>query len=167
LTSACADEGWLAGVSLAPMRRGDVPQVVAIERLSFPTAWTAESYLRELRNPSSYYVVARQGQELVGYAGMWILSGEAHISTLAVHPSFRRRGLGRLLLRHLLAAARERGAARATLEVRESNHAAQALYESCGFQAAGRLHKYYADTGEHGVLMCRPLAAGEGEGGDE
>jgi len=140
--------------------------VLAIERACFPSAWTRESYLVELGNPSSWYVVARHAGEVIGYGGMWVIGDEAHITTLAVRPACRRRGLGSLLLSHLLGAAAPRGAAKATLEVRQGNLAAQSLYEKFGFEKTGELFRYYGDTGENAVVMWKTLAPGRERGRD-
>ena len=139
------------------MQPADLDEVLTIERLSFPSAWSRESYLRELRSRNSYYFVARLEGAIIGHAGMWTISDEAHISTLAVHPDRRRRGLGRRLLSHLIQLARRRHAARVTLEVREANYIARSLYRQFGFDETGVLPRYYGDTGETGVIMCKLL----------
>jgi len=157
LTSACGDTSWIESVTLEQMRPEDLAAVLDIERSSFPSAWSAESYLRELRNPHSYYFTARLGSELVGYAGMWIVAEEAHISTIAVHPQRRRRGVGERLMSHLMSVAKERQATRMTLEVREGNLAAQALYLKLGFRSAALVPRYYGDTGESALVMYRSL----------
>jgi len=161
LTSGCGKAAWLASVSIERMRREDVDAVRGIDRVSFPSSWSAESYLRDLRNRSSYYAVARADGEIVGYAGMWLIADEAHISTLAVRPDRRRCGLGQRLLIHLMEVAQERGAAEITLEVREANAAARALYEKFGFKSKGFIPNYYGDTGENGVVMS--LGRGDAE----
>jgi ribosomal-protein-alanine N-acetyltransferase len=142
------------------MRPTDLGEVLAIERRSFPSAWSRESYLRELRNRNSCYFVARLGEQLIGYIGMWIVEEEAHITTLAVHPGRRRCGLAQRLLHHLCAVALKHGAAKLTLEVRAPNRAAQELYRKCGFQEKGLLPRYYGDTGEDGILMAKALLTG-------
>ncbi len=139
----------------------DLAAVLRIERISFPSAWSAESYLRELRNPSSYYIVARWRGEIVGYAGMWVIQDESHVSTIAVHPAYRGRGLGETMLRHLMGVAREREATRMTLEVREENETAQNLYIKLGFRVEGLIPGYYGDTGENAFVMARDLTEGE------
>jgi len=153
LTSDCDERSWVTAVSIEPMSPQDVGAVCEIDHLSFPSAWSVDSYLRDLRNPNSYYVVARLHGEIVGYAGMWVVADEAHISTLAVHPSRRRCGLGRRLLSHLIMAARERKVVKITLEVREANLAARTLYEKFGFRSEGTIPHYYGDTGENAVMM--------------
>lgn len=161
MTSGCNDTDWLDALRLDPMQPEDLDSVLAVERVSFPSVWSRESYLRELRNHNSYYIVARLGEEIIGHAGMWVALDEAHISTLAVHPARRRRKLGRFLLSHLIQVARKKQAALITLEVREGNLAAHGLYQQFGFQPRGRLPNYYGDTGENALVMCKQLATGD------
>jgi len=138
---------------LVPMAREDLDRVVVIERQSFPTVWRREAYERELLNPSARYLVAKLGDQVVGYAGMWAIADEAHITTLAVAPEYRGRGIGERLLVGLLEAAEDMGASRVTLEVRESNSAARALYDKYEFEAVAHMRGYYPDTGEDAVVM--------------
>jgi ribosomal-protein-alanine N-acetyltransferase len=161
LTSGCGDAEWRESASIEPMQKDDIEAVREIDHLSFPSSWSAESYLRDLRNRSSYYIVARLNGDVVGYAGMWLIADEAHISTLAVRPDRRRCGLGQRLLTHLIAVARDRGAAEITLEVREANMAARALYQKFGFASKGLIPNYYGDTGENAIVMS--LGRGEAE----
>lgn len=161
MTSGCDDTSWLDALRLDPMQPEDLDSVLAVERLSFPSVWSRESYLRELRNRNSYYIVARLAGEIIGHAGMWVALDEAHISTLAVHPARRRRKLGRFLLSHLIQVAEQKGVARIALEVREGNLAAHGLYQQFGFQSRGRLPHYYGDTGENALVMCKTLATGD------
>ncbi len=135
----------------------DVPTVLRIERASFPSAWSAESYARELRNPTSYYIVCRWRGDIVGYAGMWVIEDESHVSTIAVHPGYRGRGLGEAMMLHLISIARTRGATRMTLEVREQNEIAQNLYVKLGFKVEGLIPGYYGDTGENAFVMAKDL----------
>ena len=157
MTSGCGERSWLDSVTLEPMDPYDLAAVLRLERVSFPSAWTPESYLRELRNENAYYVVARGEGEVIGYAGMWVIAEEAHISTLAVRPDFRRRGLGKTMLRHLMQIARARQATHMTLEVREQNEIALALYRKLGFEPRALLPHYYGDTGENAYVMAREL----------
>jgi ribosomal-protein-alanine N-acetyltransferase len=162
LTSDFASSGdreWLHEVTLERMSPFDIAAVLRIEHVSFPSAWSAESYLRELRNPTSYYIVARWRGDIVGYAGMWVIPDEAHVSTIAVHPEVRRGGLGEAMMRHLIGVARARGATRMTLEVREANEAAQSLYTKLGFIVQGIIPRYYGDTGENALVMAKDLTA--------
>jgi ribosomal-protein-alanine N-acetyltransferase len=140
-------------LAIVPMAREDLDRVVVIERECFPTAWRRESYERELLNANARYLVARVGERVVGYAGMWVIAPEAHITTVAVEAEQRGRGIGERLLVALLEAAQDMGASRVTLEVRESNQVARALYEKYGFEAVAFMRGYYPDTGEDAVVM--------------
>lgn len=157
MTSGCDEPSWMASVTFDPMSPFDLAAVLRIERASFPSAWTPESYLRELRNPNACYLVARCQGEVIGYAGMWVIAEEAHVSTLAVRPDLRHRGLGQAIMCHLLEVARTRQARRMTLEVREQNEVALALYRKLGFETRGLLPHYYGDTGENAYLMYKDL----------
>ncbi len=146
-------------VAIVPMEERDIPQVAAIDQLSFANPWSAESYRYEvMANRASHFWVllapaAEAERQVVGYAGFWLIVDEAHIGTLAVHPLWRRRGLGERLLVTLLGQARELGAVMATLEVRAGNLAAQRLYLHHGFGVVGRRKKYYQDNGEDALLL--------------
>ena len=142
------------------MRIGDVASVLAIERLSFSSPWPAYAFEQELTaNRLAHYVVARSDDRVVGFAGIWLMVDEAHVTTFGVHPDHRRRGVGRRLLLRLAELAIELGSARMTLEVRVSNAPAQALYRSFGFRVAGRRIAYYSDDGEDALVMTTPELA--------
>jgi ribosomal-protein-alanine N-acetyltransferase len=146
-----------ARVVVDPMRIEDVPAVHEIERLSFATPWPAYAFEQELRgNRLARYVVARAGETVVGFAGIWLMVDEAHITTFSVHPDWRRQGIGRQLLLNLVELSGTLRARRMTLEVRSSNDAAQALYRSFGFAVAGRRPRYYTDDGEDALVMTTP-----------
>ncbi len=141
-------------VLVEPMRLEDIPEVLEIERQSFSTPWPKDAYRRELlENRTACYLVARENGAVVGYAGMWVVSEEAHITTIAVDPKQRRRGIGKRLLVALVEEARARGARWLTLEVRRSNHAAQALYRKFGFREVHVRPRYYSDNGEDALIM--------------
>jgi ribosomal-protein-alanine N-acetyltransferase len=150
----------------------DVPAIWAIEKASFPTPWSRWSFLGELGHGNSHTLVAGPASPLPwqtwGYLIFWVVLDEMHILNLAVHPEHRRRGIARRLLAEGLAQARELGAELAWLEVRTSNLAAQALYESFGFKEVGRRRRYYADTQEDALLLTLDWSedgnnSGEGE----
>jgi ribosomal-protein-alanine N-acetyltransferase len=138
---------------ILPMVRQDIDRVVEIEQQSFPSSWRRDAYERELLNPSARYLVAQTGDRIVGYGGMWAIADEAHITTLAVEPGYRGRGFGERLLVALLEAAEDAGATRVTLEVRESNAVARAMYGKYGFEAVAYMRGYYPDTGDDAVVM--------------
>ncbi|HSM38862.1 MAG TPA: ribosomal protein S18-alanine N-acetyltransferase [Candidatus Limnocylindrales bacterium] len=145
-------------LSVEPMVLADIAQVHEIERLSFSTPWPTYAFEQELTgNRLARYVVARAaGERVVGFAGVWLMVDEAHITTFGVHPEWRRQGIGRRLMLRLLELAIELRARRMTLEVRVSNVAAQALYRSFGFEAVGRRPRYYTDDGEDALVMTTP-----------
>lgn len=146
------------------MRRSDLDRVMTIEQLSYLTPWSRGSFEREIGdNPTATYIVVETCGEVCGYAGMWVLLDEAHVTNIAVHPEHRRKGLGYGLLAELARHAEQLGVYQLTLEVRPSNLSAQALYTKVGFVSRGRRKRYYSDTGEDAIIMwlddLRPLAA--------
>jgi ribosomal-protein-alanine N-acetyltransferase len=146
---------------ISPMRIADIPAVLEIERLSFSAPWPAFAFEQELTaNRLAHYRVARLGERVVAFGGIWLMVDEAHITTFGVHPDHRRRGVGRRLLLELAEAALQLGSARMTLEVRVSNEPAQALYRSLGFAVSGRRVAYYSDDGEDALIMTTPNLAG-------
>lgn len=145
-------------VAVEPMRLNDLEEVLTIERLSFTIPWSRRAFLYELlENQQALYLVARETEKTVGYIGMWIVLDEGHITNLAVHPDYRRRGIGRLLLETLVRESAKRGIQRLTLEVRRSNLAAQALYRGLGFKETGVRHRYYQDNREDALIMWKEL----------
>ncbi len=166
-------------IQFGPMELADVAQVTAIDRLSFPLPWSEAAYRRELtENANAHFLVAylpaearapenrltrwlrpAAPRQIVGYLGYWYIVDEAHISTIAVHPAYRRQGIGERLLVVMLREAAGLGATLATLEVRLGNREAQRLYAKYGFEVVGRRRGYYRDNGEDALLMTvQPLA---------
>ncbi len=177
------------------MTMSDVPCVIEIERLAYPSTWPPSAYRKELQdNRWAHYIVLRDKQivgertvaqqpepekprrsrlfplsllpnrpavtasspdltSIIGFAGLWLMVDEAHITTIAMHPDFRQRGLGEFLLVSLIDTAYEIGARWVTLEVRVSNMVAQSLYRKYGFHQAGVRHRYYSDNQEDALIM--------------
>lgn len=145
-------------VAIEPMTVEDLPGVLAIERASFSSPWTEANFRHELQdNPLAWNLVARTAGRVVAFACAYVVADELMINDLAVEAAARRRGIGRVLLRHLIEGARVRGCRKATLEVRPSNAPARALYASFDFAVVGRRPGYYADTGEDGLMLARDL----------
>ena len=145
---------------LASMTLDDLDEVLAIERVSFQTPWSREAFRYELtQNRVARSVIVRAGAPLVGYVCLWEIGHEIHITNLAVHPSFRRRGAARTLLGRILEEARASGVTLVFLEVRPTNAEALTLYESLGFRVIGRRRGYYFDTGEDALVMEARLDA--------
>lgn len=148
------------------MRLEDLDAVMAIEGNSFPTPWPRSGYEHELtRNEHAHYqVLLGPDEQIIGYAGQWLVAGEGHISIMAVDPAWRGHGLGEMLLSALIQQAQEAGAERILLEVRTSNLTAQALYQKYQFKEVDRRPRYYRDTGEDALVMTLELnEAGVGE----
>jgi ribosomal-protein-alanine N-acetyltransferase len=145
---------------IRPMTVADLPAVQLIERGSFTTPWPAYAYRQELEaNRLAMYLVATIDAEIVAYGGIWLMVDEAHVTTFAVLPRFRRRRIGERLLLSLMDLALDRHAREATLEVRLSNLAARRLYEKYGFRPVGIRPRYYSDNGEDALIMTtEPLA---------
>jgi ribosomal-protein-alanine N-acetyltransferase len=143
------------------MREADVATVQEIERQIFSTPWPKNAYFRELSSRSSaHYIVLRRGtqtvgdeDELIGYAGMWKMYDEAHVTTIGVRHDLQHHGYGRILFAGLVQAAYDMGAKWVTLEVRTSNENAMRMYESFGFKVIGRRRGYYTDNGEDAIVM--------------
>jgi ribosomal-protein-alanine N-acetyltransferase len=136
------------------MEFADIPAVHAIERVSFSVPWPDDAYRNELAtNRLASYVVARADDTVVGFAGLWVMVDEAHVTTFAVDPRWRRRGVGERLLLALLDISLARHAREATLEVRLSNMPARRLYEKYGFRPVGIRPRYYSDNGEDALIM--------------
>ena len=132
----------------------DVPALARIERDSFGSPWSAEEITKDVTAEGSVYVaVAEYGGEKAGYGEIRTVAGEAQIYNIAIAPEFRRAGIGEALLRHMIDKAEETGCDLVTLEVRDGNEAAMALYTKLGFREVGRRKGYYAKGGEYAVLM--------------
>jgi len=136
-----------------PMEKRDVARIAELEKVCFRSPWSKASIAKELKNPIAHYQVGELDGVVMAYGGMWVLFDEAHITNVAVAPGYRGRGFGRLLMERMISTAILHRASRMTLEVRISNEVARNLYSSMGFTVAGRRKKYYADTGEDGLIM--------------
>jgi ribosomal-protein-alanine N-acetyltransferase len=141
-------------LTLQPMSVEDIPAVHAIESASFPTPWPPYAFRQELEtNRMAHYLVVRAGERVIAYAGIWLMVDEAHVTTFAVLPAYRRRGVGGLLLSGLMALSADTGATVLTLEVRLGNVAARQLYQRFGFRPVGVRPRYYSDNGEDALIM--------------
>ncbi|MDH4139332.1 MAG: tRNA (adenosine(37)-N6)-threonylcarbamoyltransferase complex transferase subunit TsaD [Coriobacteriia bacterium] len=136
------------------MTPADIGAVLTIENKSFPSPWSRLMFEQEVYAESgrAWLVVEHDGVVL-GYGGLALLDEAAHVMNLAVRADCRHRGLGRALLAHLARRARGMGARHLTLEVRERNRSAMALYEAAGLKTVGVRPGYYSETGEHAVVM--------------
>ena len=150
---------------LVPLGPAHLEACQALDQRSLGGLWSRQQWATELAEPQRPGIGLWQGSQLQGLACGWLILEELHITLLAVDPAHRRRGLGRRLLRALLAEARRRGAERATLEVASGNAAALALYASVGFREAGRRRGYYRSGDDALIQWLRlepPPGAGDG-----
>ncbi|HBX68787.1 MAG TPA: ribosomal-protein-alanine N-acetyltransferase [Chloroflexi bacterium] len=147
--------------TVRPMRVDDLPQVQAIDEISFSNPWPKNAYRFELlENLNGYCWVAEADGHIVGVIVCWLILDEMHIATIAVHPDHRGQGIGKKMVSTALVALIYHGALLATLEVRAGNIVAQNLYRYFGFEQVGLRKRYYKDTGEDALLMTvEPLGS--------
>ena len=141
-------------LSIRRLTYADLPQIIALERRAFPTPWSLAMFVLELSKSSGVPLAALRGETMVGYLICSRYDTVWHIMNVAVDPDHRREGIATALLLGLIERIND-VRARYTLEVRESNVGAIALYERYGFRAAGRRRRYYQDNGEDAVIMWR------------
>lgn len=138
------------------MEEKDLPAVLAIERVSFPNPWHESTFRGEIQNRSISFpcVMLKTGEDkVVGYIIYWKVGDEVQVNNIAVHPDYRRRGLGEALLRHVIKRAKDQGVNFISLEVRRSNLAAQSLYRKLGFESLGVRRFYYSNPLEDAIVM--------------
>ncbi|KUO50023.1 MAG: ribosomal-protein-alanine acetyltransferase [Desulfitibacter sp. BRH_c19] len=154
--------------SIRKMTFQDIDQVLEVENLSFPSPWSRSSFEAEINdNLFAHYYVVFKDHKVVGYAGMWMIIDEAHVTNIAVHPEFRGLNFGKRLTQTLIMQAFRQGANRITLEVRVSNLIARNLYKDLGFNEAGIRKGYYSDNNENAIIMWKNiLVSGDEPGGD-
>jgi [ribosomal protein S18]-alanine N-acetyltransferase len=178
-------------ITIRPMAADDITQVADVERESFPSMWPQTAYKRELTNKLARYLVLTERRDapidppstsglwgtirrvvgggtptgthehLLGFIGVWLMVGEAHIVTVAVRERYRRMGIGERLVIAILELAMQAEQEVATLEVRASNDPAQRLYEKYGFAKLGLRKRYYTDNNEDAVIMTTPDLFGD------
>jgi ribosomal-protein-alanine N-acetyltransferase len=133
----------------------DLNAIMDIEALSFSTPWSAEAMAQEIeRRDWSRVIVASVEGEVAGFMVYWVVVNELHLLNLAVHPDWRRRGVGRSMVRFLVEIADDSYLPSVFLEVRVSNKPAQKLYREFGFKPVAIRQHYYSDDGEDAIVMC-------------
>lgn len=146
----------LSNVEVSYMDLKDIDDVMTVEKLSFTIPWSKDAFIEEVsKNKFAIYITAKVNGRVVGYAGMWKVCDEGHITNVAVHPEFRKHGIGRKLVENMVLVAKKEGIDRMTLEVRRSNIAAQTLYLKFGFKVEGCRKGYYSDNGEDAIIMWK------------
>ena len=141
------------GIVTREMSAADLKAVQAIEQESFHDSWAIESWVAELNSSIAKYIVLEQEDIIKGFAGFWLIAGEAQVTRVAVAKDARGQGLGKILTAALIAAAWQDGAEAVTLEVRKSNIAAQTVYTQTGFTVSGVRPHYYEDNKEDAIIM--------------
>lgn len=142
------------GLTLVPMEMDHVDTIVEIENESFPIPWTRAAFEYDLsQNKLANYWTLMQGDEIIGYVGIWLFDRIAHLTTICLREQFRGMGTGEWLLLETMRLGSDLGTQRFTLEVRESNEVAIKLYEKVGFRIVGRREKYYKEIGEDALVM--------------
>jgi len=143
----------LKEILVRPMQEEDLQAVQVIEEASFPFSWPANSFLNEIRdNQVACYLVAQREGIILGYCGVWIIIDEGHITTMAVHPDYRGKKIGKLLMWYMMDECLKRGVRWSTLEVRKNGDVAQKLYLSFGFSVVGERKEYY-QNGDDALIM--------------
>lgn len=140
-------------LSIQFMEEKDVDEVLHISNLSLKESWSRESLLKEVTNPLAKYFLIKDDKTILGFAGVWIIFDEGHITNVAIHPEYRGKGLGEYLMNSLIEGCKSLKCNSITLEVRESNLPALKLYEKLGFKVAGKRKRYYSDNGEDAIIM--------------
>lgn len=145
-------------ISIEPVQLSDLSELLAIERVSFVAPWSRVAFETELAKPHAnlYLARARSGEKagaVIGYICFWLVAEEIQVVNVAVHLAWRRRGIGKRLMRYALQRGCEAGANLAVLEVRRSNQAARSLYEGLGFQAVGERPGYYPEFREPALVL--------------
>jgi ribosomal-protein-alanine N-acetyltransferase len=143
-------------LTIRALTYGDLPDVIAVERRSFPAPWSLAMFVLELSKPSSVCVGAWRDGELIGYLICSRYHTVWHLMNIAVRDDYRRVGIATMMIEHLFETAGDHD--RYTLEVRVSNTEAIRMYESFGFRTAGVRRRYYHDNNEDALIMWRTEA---------
>ena len=146
---------------ITDMQEADLPDVAAIERRCFSDPWSLSALAESMEDPCARLMVALYGGEVCGYVCIMLTDENGYIPRVCVLPAYRRRGVATALMDAAEAAARVFGCTTLTLEVRESNSAAIALYESLGFEPLGKRPGFYTDPIEAAIVMSRPVETAE------
>ena len=137
------------------MSKEDVQQAAELEAMTFSQPWTKEAFAASIDKTENIYIVAEKDKKIIGYCGMWGVAGEGQINNVAIHPDFRKQGIGYEMLQYAMEKAIEKKITTFTLEVRKSNVAALNLYRKLGFSSAGVRKNFYQFPTEDAVIMWK------------
>ena len=140
-------------MEIVEMNEAHVAPIAQLEKLCFSDPWSENSIAYELTSRLSYWLVAVENGQVLGYIGSQSVLGESDMMNVAVHPDFRRKGIAEALVNALVEALKEQGSHCLTLEVRASNDPARALYEKLGFTHIGTRKNYYRNPKEDGLIL--------------
>ena len=135
------------------MKQEDADEIAAIEEMTFAMPWSRKDFWAEAVNENAIYIVGLIENKVVAYAGAWISFEEAQVTNVAVHPDYRRQGIGAELFAKLIDEVKKINVTAITLEVRPSNESAIKLYEKFGLKSVGRRKGYYIDNNEDALIM--------------
>ena len=142
-------------VTLNQMKASNLNDVLNVSSLSLKESWSRESLEKELSNPLAKYMVAEVNNKVVGFAGLWAICNEGHITNISVHPNYRGQGIGSKLVESLIENSSSWYINSLTLEVRASNKIAQNLYKKYGFKEEDMRKHYYQDNNEAAIIMWK------------
>ena len=131
----------------------DIDEMLKIEKKSFHSHWSRQTFVDEFSSDNGHYVAIKDGGKILGYSGFRHVLDEGHITTLAVSPKFRKKGIGTKLIMQLITDAKAKGLIKLYLEVRQSNVAAQKIYKKLGFKILDRRREYYQHPSEDALVM--------------
>ena len=142
------------------LKETDPPALAELDKKCFAIPWSEKAFSDELNNKLAHYVIARDGEKVIGYAGFWEVCGEGDVTNVAVIEGYRRQHIGSRLIEEMIKQATAMRLELLTLEVRRSNLAAQGLYEKYGFEVLGIRRAYYSDNREDALIMTKMLSCG-------
>ena len=142
-------------MTIESMTVDDISQVAEIERQIFSIPWSEKAFRNSMESDNTIYIVAKENNNVAGYAGMYLSFEEGNITNVAVNPLSRRKGIGEKIVRVILNRAYEKGVRDVFLEVRETNSVAIALYEKIGFKEEGIRKNFYDKPRENALIMWK------------
>jgi ribosomal-protein-alanine N-acetyltransferase len=148
----------MENLKVCKMSLEDVDRVYDIELACFPHPWAREAFVKDMtENKMALYYVLKLDSKIIGYCGMWVVLDEGHITNIAIHPDYRGRGYGNMLMKSVISNVEKVGIKAITLEVRVSNKRAISLYDKLGFVSSGIRPGYYTDNHEDAMIMWKNI----------
>lgn len=143
----------MENLTLKKLDKEDVNGLYEVSSLSLKETWSLGSIEQELSNKFARYIVCKDGDKVIGFIGAWLIASEGQITNLAVHPDYRKKGIGKKLMKSLISSLKNEDCNAITLEVRESNTVAKNLYKNLGFLSEGIRKNFYEDNKEDANIM--------------